>query len=114
MGVDGVRRQIEPVAPGNGAQHRRVRQGPAQPGHQRLHRVRAVGGLVLRPQGVRQLLDGDDPSHAQREPDQQHPEPRAPDLDGLTAGRHLQRSQDVHVHTSTVPPTTHKTLAACP
>ena len=110
--VDGVAAStIEPVARRARTQHRRVRQRPAQPGHQGLQRVGARRRAAVRPRAsATSASHGDDPPRLQREPGEQRPQPRATDLDGLAAGRHLQRPQDVHVHTSTVPPTAHETL----
>ena len=54
---------IEPVAAGTGARTDASGQRPAQPGHQRLQRVgRGRPGRVLRPQRVRERLDGARPA----------------------------------------------------
>ncbi|GAA3412094.1 hypothetical protein GCM10018952_23470 [Streptosporangium vulgare] len=86
VGVDGVRRHVEQVPPVVGAQRRRAGQDAAQPGHQRLDRVRRIPRPAVGPERVRQLLDRDDAPGTEGEPDQQHAKPRPPDLDDLAGG----------------------------
>jgi hypothetical protein len=98
--VHRVRGQVEAVAVGQGG-HRSVRQGRAQPGHQRVQGV--PGARPGRPDGVGQRTDRDRAAGVHREPDEQRAQPRPADGHLTVPGPHPHRAEDVHLHPVTVP-----------
>ena len=78
--VDRVGRDVEAVA-GRMRLDRRAGQRAAQPGDQRLQRVRRPGRRRVAPQAVREAVAGDDPAGLQRQHDQQRAQPGPADLD---------------------------------
>jgi hypothetical protein len=65
----------------------------SQVGHGTCLHVELGGDRVV-PQGLRQGRHRDRTAGIQRQPDQQRPEPGAPDRGRPTVSRHLQRSED--------------------
>ncbi len=101
-GVHVVRVEVEPVtAPGccvpPSAGHR-----PAQPGHERLHRVRGVGRRLVAPERLGQRGHAHRPARVQGEADQQRPQPRPGDVDRPIAVADLKRPEDPHPHHATL------------
>ena len=99
MSVDRGSRS-QPVAGRAGLDHR-LGQGPAQPGHQGLQRVRRGGGHLCRPQAIDQLAGGDQLAGLQGQHDQQRAQPRPGHLDDLlrvAVGADLQRPEHRDLH----------------
>ncbi len=88
------RAELHAVAPGR----------PAQPGHQRLDRVRRVGGLAIGPQVVSQPLHRDRMALRDGEPDEQAAQPGAADgHDGAAGVPHFQRAEHADPHRGYLP-----------
>ena len=98
--VDVGRVDGQPVATGTGFD--RPWQDFPQPRHQRLQRVRRVGGRLGTPQAVDQRVGRDDPSGVEREPGDEHAQPGTADV-GRRAlvphDPHGAQQRDAHVST---------------
>jgi hypothetical protein len=99
--VDGVGRQVQAVAAGEGAHRVGVGERIAQPGHQRVQRVAGAG--AGRPERVGQGAHRHRAPGVQGEPGQQRAHPRTAQHHRGARGPDLQRPEDAHVHAATLP-----------
>ncbi len=103
-GVGRLRPQREPVAGRTGLDRAGIGQRAAEPGHQGLQRVGLVGRWGVAPQRGDQRTGADRAAGVERQPGQQRAQPGSADLDrpaGVVLD--LERAQDRHAHSSTVP-----------
>ena len=93
-----VDREVEQIATSGLPDGGGVAERATQPGHQRLQRVRLVGGDAVAPYGVDEDRGVDRLAGVHRQPRQQGAQPPARQLDGNAVDLDLEWAEETHLH----------------